>query len=62
LNLDYGLLSYNLESGKNIKFNNEFNIDFGIFVKRFEFKLGYRRNKIEEEKLYGPEISTVIWF
>jgi len=61
LNLDYGLLSYDLASGKNIKFNNEFNIDFGIFVKRVEFKLGYRWNKIGEEKLYGPEISTAIW-
>ena len=61
-NLDYNLTCYDLESDEKVKFNNDFNINFGYFFKRINIKLGYRWHKIGEEKLNGPEISSSIWF
>jgi len=62
LNLGYNLTGYDLEAKEKVKFNNEINLNFGYFYKRFEFKLGYRWHKIGEEKLNGPEIYSGFWF
>lgn len=62
LNLGYNLTGYDLVSEEEVKFNNDFNINFGYFFKRFELKLGYRFLKIGEEKLCGPEFSSSLWF
>jgi len=61
INLDYGLLLYNLKSFKSIKTENEFNIGLGLHIRRIEFKLGYRFFKIIDEKLNGPEFVVRFW-
>ncbi|MDP8226146.1 MAG: hypothetical protein P9L89_00685 [Candidatus Celaenobacter polaris] len=61
INIDYGLLLYNLKCFKCIKTVNEFNIGLGVHIKRIEFKLGYRFFKIIDEKLNGPEFVIRFW-
>lgn len=61
INLDYGLLLYNLTSFKSIKTENEFNIGLGLHIRRIELKLGYRFFKIIDNKLNGPEFVVRFW-
>jgi len=62
LNLDYGLIFYDLRSNDTNNIINEFILNAGIHSQRFEFKIGYRFFKIIEEELNGPEVSAGIWF
>ena len=62
LNMDYGLIFYELDSIDSKNIINEFKVDLGIFIKRFEFKIGYRIFKIIKENLNGPTLSIIVWF
>ena len=62
LNLDYGFVLYDLKSVNSLKTINEFNIDLGIHLKRFELKLGYKLFRIIKDKLNGPTLSVIVWF
>lgn len=62
LNLDYGFVLYDLKSVNSLKTINEFNIDLGIHLKRFELKLGYKLFRIIKEKLNAPTLSVIVWF
>ena len=62
LNLGYGLSMYDLGIDNKVKLQNEFDLDIGIFIKRFELKTGYQIDKLLSTELIGPKFSLSVWF
>jgi len=62
LDLNYGLILYELDNISSKTAINEFLADLGILIGRFEFKINYRLFTIINEKLNGPGFSLQLWF